>query len=217
MKLISNLVVYSSVTSTLVPLFSYCVNRKKTFNVQLRVLFFYLLTSFVTDLACLFHLYKDNNNHILNAFTLIEFLSIILIYYFQWDTPKLLSLFVTLGVAFGSYFFVSLFWSIQLDNFYVHINTFEAITVIFLSIFYFFTLVQNLNIPKLTQFYFFWFNAAFLIYFSVVLSVFLFMNYILDPNASQPVKNLWLLHNIFHVVYNCILAVGILKWKKTMV
>lgn len=205
-----------SVLSSAIPLIVFITLKNKTFSLQLKVLLFYLLVSFFTDVVCLLHLQKINTNYLVNGFTYVEFMAILFIYERQWNKQKLRLPFLVIALVFSFYFALN-FFTDALNNFYVYINTFEALTIIVLSIFYFFTLVNNLHLPKLTQFYFFWFNTAFLVYFSAVLFVFLFMNYILDPNASQSVKNLWLIHNTFHIIYNCTLAIGLLKWKKTTV
>ena len=206
-----------SVLSSVVPLSIFIISKNKTFTLQLKVLFFYLVASFFTDVVCILHLYKTNNSYLLNGFTFIEFMAILFIYERQWNNLKLQPWFLALAVIFLIYFILAYFSILDSNDLYVYINTFKALVIILLSIFYFFTLVNNLDIPKLTQLYFFWFNTAFLIYFSVVLFVFLFMNYILDPHASQAVKNLWLLHNTFHIIYNCIIALGLIKWKRMTV
>lgn len=202
-----------SVLSSIIPLTVAFFLSNKTLNLQLKVLLFYLLVSFFTDIVSYFHILKVNY-YLLNAFTLVEFLVILFVFYIQWNTPKAKIRIISIAVIFLAYFVLASLLIVNLNDLYVYINTFKALTITLISLMYFFKLTNNTEISSLTQFYFFWFNTAFLIYFSVVLFVFLFMNYILDPGASQPVKNLWLLHNFVHIIYNTLLGIGLIKWKR---
>ena len=205
-----------SVLSTTIPLILIILIRNNTFNIQLKVLFFYLTSSFLIDVLSFLHFFSDNNSFLINSFTLIEFLSILIIFESQWMSKKMSQFLYALGLLFVIYFILVILYIPDLNLRYVWINVFKGIIIITLSVLYFFTLLNDLSISKLTLYYLFWLNTAFVIYFSVVLFIFLFMNYILDPNASQPVKNLWLLHNLFHILYNILLAIGIFQWKKAL-
>ncbi len=204
---------YFSVASTILPLCIYFFIKGKTLNLQLKVLLFYLIVSFSADFFASLHIIYTNY-YLINGFTFVEFLAILFVFELQWNSPKLRPLFITIAVVFMAYFLLPFFSILSLGDFYAHINTFKALVFIIMSIVYFSKLTNNTEIPSLTEYYFFWFNTALLIYFSIVLSLFLVMNYITAPGAHGPIKHLWIIHNFAHVIYNCLLAVGLLKWKK---
>jgi len=89
--------------------------------------------------------------------------------------------------------------------------TIESFMFIVLSIRFFFMLINDTKISKLTDFYLFWLNTAVLIYFCGNFLVFLFTDFIFYNKEG---RNLWILHSIFNTVYNVLLCKTIYTWKK---
>ncbi len=204
-----------SVFSTVVPLLTYLARGRKL-NKLLRILFVYLIVSLITDLFCFYGEYKSLNHYVINVFTYFEFVCFSLILTMRNDTLKYKS-FIPLCLAFTFGFVLSFIYTRnpgQINNF---VNCFEAMILIILSIINLFELNNDLSIPNLFQYPYFWILASTLLYFSVVLFVFIFSGYILDPAASKPVKFLWIIHNSVHILFNLLIAVSIILWKRIKV
>lgn len=148
-----------------------------------------------------------------NIFTFVEGLSIIVIYKHILDSEKSRFYFLPLIVFYSLCFAVAGFLG-QLSKHNNFLITIETVIVIVLSITYFFRLINNVQIPKLTDYYLFWLNTSFLIYFCGSLFIFIFETFILY-NHDKNVRNLWILHNIFNIVYNVLLAKSVFTWRKT--
>lgn len=204
-----------SVLSTIVPLLTYLARLRKL-NKLLKILLAYLFVSLLTDLFCYYGAFKSLNHYVINAFTYFEFVCFSLILTMRNDSLKHKS-FIPICIAFTLGFLLSFIYSGkpgQINNF---VNCFEAMILIILSIINLFELSNDLSTPNLFQYPFFWLLASTLLYFSVVLFVFIFSGYILDPAASKPVKYLWIIHNSAHILFNLLIAVSIILWKKIKV
>jgi hypothetical protein len=212
MSTIILIIQYFSIFCTVIPIV-FCGFKFKTFNKTLRVLFFYLVISLTTDLTSVFLALSGNTtNFIIGIFTYLEFLSITLIYFFEGES-KYKTRYLLLIAAFSVYYLTVYLIIRNIIQITTWISVAETIIMIVFSLNFFFQLIDNKRIGKLTDYYFFWFNLAVLIYFSMALSVFLFISYILNTKSTSEVTNLWAIHNTFHILYNILIAIGIFKWK----
>lgn len=198
--------------SPLIPLLMLIVKRSWKSHSILNILLFYLILSFSTDLICLSFIVKKYNNVIIDIYATLEVVLILIIYQLNWQKIKstnllkvLILLILLLSVL--TFFYTHYPWLSVLNN------VSRALVIIFVSMIYYFDLIEKYKGPILTDYYFFWLNTAFFVYFSGFLSILLFKNYILSTHSSQQVKSLWNLHNLFHILFNCLLAIGIGKWK----
>lgn len=178
----------------------------KAFNPQLKALYLYFFLSLVTELTSAFpqFFHMKSSNLSVEIFTICETLIILFIYQREFDF-KNKYLIPFLQLAFLA-FALSRF-SFSPTEYNSAESTVEGIMIISLAIAYFFKLSNNITIPKLTSFYFFWLNTAFLFYFSSSFFLFLYSHV---PYVSQI---LWTIHNIFNIVYNVLLTIGIMKTK----
>lgn len=89
----------------------------------------------------------------------------------------------------------------------------EASLIIILSLFFFFKVFTDLEIPRLTDYPFFWVNSAFLIYFGTSFFIFLF-NHVIKDFDETIIYFLAGIHHIINITYNILLTVAICKVKK---
>jgi hypothetical protein len=211
---VKNILIYLSVISPLIPLSMFLIGGKKPLSIIIKGLLLYFILSLSTDLICLSFIFKTYNNFIIEIYSVVEILIIVYFYKRIWNKSGMNLIFNLLSISILAVSLLSWFYLPKelsmLKNF---IPASRSLIIVVISVVYFFQLIDNLNLPSLTGYYFFWFNSAFFVYFSVLLIVLLFKNYIFNSHSSQSVQNLWLLHNSFHIVYNSLLAVGLYKWK----
>lgn len=102
--------------------------------------------------------------------------------------------------------FISLYNNSDNDK----LNIAEALFVLGFAVYYFVYIFQKAEIPVLTQYYFFWFNTAFIWYFTTNLFVSGAEHAFVNP--SRGILNfLWGYHLVSNIVYNILLATGV--WK----
>ncbi len=147
-----------------------------------------------------------------NAFTLIQFFTFIYIYYQQFTAQVVLNIIKVTAITYLVFSIVVLLFFknfMQPDNLTTVVEGCIAWT---LSIYFFYTVLKEMTIPKLTENSFIWLNAAILIYFSVSLVLFLADEY-LETCSSNIFKALWSQHLLAHITFNVPSSVGIWKQK----
>jgi hypothetical protein len=202
----------SSTLSTVIPL-AVLIGCIRKSNAILRILSVYLIISLVSDLLCGWLKLSGVPNHIvICTFAYIELICITGMFYLANNRiNKMRHIYMLAG--FTAFCLISVLTN-DINRAYAWINTIETLIVLTYSVIYLFRLIDNMNIEKLTDYYFFWINTAFLTYFSAVFFVFLFSYKILTNTGPDYAIDLWSIHNTFHILYNFLLAFGVYKWKK---
>ena len=190
---------YISAFSILIPIV-FAVIRFRTFNLTLKVLFFFLCVSALTETIG-YYLYSNriNNVSVFFIYTVVEGLFI-----FESKTLKRI-----LRILFVLYILLALFIHLQHIS-YEMLSGVESVIILTLCVYYFYTVIAELSIPVLTDYYFFWVNSALLFYFGTNLFLSFFENYIRNL-GDQPQASLWSIHLISGIIFNLLLALGI--WK----
>jgi hypothetical protein len=208
-----HIIYYVSALSVIVPLIC-CILRLKTLNAELRTLFLYIIVCALTE-AISFILAKNNIHTYIthNLFTVLECTLITYIYLLKFEIKKaryIITIFYFVFLALSIIIFVLRSGYNRSDNI---ISTFESCFFITLSFTFFYKEIYELNIPRLSEYYFFWLNSAFLIYFSMAFFLFLFSGYLekYDLSIYYPLYSLYLLTN---VAYNILLSLGVWKIKQ---
>ena len=94
----------------------------------------------------------------------------------------------------------------QLNNSYIKIL--ESAILILLSLTYYYKLILEMKVFHLERHPFFWINTAILIYFSSSLFVFIYSNYLLYYSHQAGIQ-IWFIHSLFFILFNCILSIGL--------
>jgi hypothetical protein len=215
-KTIFILLLIASVLSGLLPI-GYGTKYYKAFNTQLKALFIYLIFSVLTELviAILTGIqYSGYNSTIQFIFTIFEFLTIAYIFWNELNKP-ILRIMIT---SFIALYFISLFasyWLTQKLSTVIDIaDISEAGIIIILSVIFFFKVLTDLEIPKLTDYPFFWLNSAFLMYFGTTFFLYLFNN--AAKEFDQPIVYfLAVIHHIMNITYNILITIALCKVRKT--
>ncbi|MDP2388145.1 MAG: hypothetical protein Q8M29_17355 [Bacteroidota bacterium] len=198
-----------SASSVLIPIIT-SLFFFKAFNSQLKALFIYLVVCLVTEISGEACIYLEQDNYaIYNTFTLIETILVFYIYYKEFNLTKYNYLFLIVPLAILIYGGMR-FSLVRSNNL---TSSIEAISLSICALLYFYKVFVDMTIPKLTSYYFFWINSAFLLYFLSPFFISLFENII--RNSHSPVLNyLWVIYLFITVLFNIVVTVGICKIKR---
>jgi hypothetical protein len=172
----------------------------------LKALFFYLLLTLTTEISSILLANKGFTNFwTLNLFTILEFILVSLIYAYEFNIQKN-KLFLLLVAAF----IVTAAIQFSHDSSNSITLFIEGMILVTFSAVYFFKVFSDLKIPRLTNYYFFWLNSAFLIYFTVPFFLLLFENFVRTTDLSLAFL-LWPIQLVTNISFNTLLSIGI--WK----
>lgn len=150
---------------------------------------------------------------VLNVFewlyTLFEFIIIYFLYALESKNKCIKKLFKLFSFVFIAYTLYEAIFSPWNNDFVI----LEYLVIISISIIYYYQLLIDLDIPKLSEYYFIYFNAAFLIYFSGSFFIFLFQNQIIDLDIKL-MLTLHIFHSLLNIFYLSTLTIGIWKINK---
>ena len=182
---------------------------------SIKPIFLLLIISLVVEFISTFLSYQNYNNiAIINLFTFVEFLFIVLFYKTFFDAFLKTKIHYVLILLFSLLIIFTTILSNNIkliDNLSVSI---EAILLIFYSLFSLFIIMKNLIYEDLLATPFFWINSAVLIYFSGNLFLFIFSNYLQKHNESSGYLQLYVIHSALNILYYIILSIAFWKARK---
>jgi hypothetical protein len=167
----------------------------------------YLLVSVICE-SISFYLVKVlhvSNENIFHLFSILEVILLVEIYLLELKYTKLQILSPLIGLlSYGvmRWQFPQLFFILELTG---------AILLIFFACFYFFRVLDSLEVAVLSKHYFFWINAAIVFYFGLTVFLSGFDRFI--RTASLQVSTLlWMIQLSANIIFHSLLAIGIWKW-----
>jgi hypothetical protein len=181
------------------------------FSKELKYLLLLIFISVISDATSyIFSVKGWNNSLVVNLYSIIEVFLYLKIYSITFKSVKfklfplaaLTILLTIVGVELFSGAFV-----VQPS---VGLMVNSALTVMLLSILWFYRIFKNAEYGNLLKVPFFWVNASSLVYFSSSFFIFLFSNYLFSIGAMS----LWVLHNTLHIIYFLIITIGFWKQKE---
>ena len=182
----------------------------RAFNVQLKALFLYIIVCVLAEIAAYIVVKLHFNTYLVfHVFTMLEGPIIFYIYYKELNFKRNNFVFLFAGIIV--LFSGCLQFSDNSSNDIT--SSIEAILISVFAIVWFFKVFVDMTIPKLTDYYFFWINSGFLIYFLGPFFISIFESTIRESEA--PILNaLWIIHVAISLLFNIILTIGICKIKR---
>lgn len=174
----------------------------------MKVLFFLLLFSFLTDCTSLFMSLYDRNlstYNLINAYTLIEACTL----FFVFKKLEVKFPFWMISIVFlalGTYEWLHLEKNQLLD----YSSGTESLIIIILSLLFFKKTLGSLEYSNILNNPQFWMNSGLLIYFTGNLFLFAFGNLIHNDSLYY----LWHIHNFIQLIYSSLLAIAFWKVKE---
>ncbi len=133
---------------------------------MLKALFVYLLVILIFEMGWF------NSYQYPNVFTLLEYLCIYAMFYFETTHRIIKGYFKLIAWFFTMFTVAEIIFFPQED----YLLMADYLLVIFMALLFFYQLLSNLTIARLKDYPFFYFNTGFLIYFCGSFFIFLFSN-----------------------------------------
>ena len=155
---------------------------------------------------------RANNAPLIHLFILVSVLFYALIYFHAFNKLALKKLSLALSVITGVLIFINAFFIEGLLKFPSIGNTILSVTLILLSLLYFWQLLDQAEIVRLEKQPMFWISAGVLSYCSI--NIFLFM---LMRSLGSLSSNFWTIHSIINIIANLLFAIALFcKPQKTI-
>ena len=201
------IITFTSIISSLIPIFCYLAGSSAHKIKVIKYLFILLLLSFSLDITgYIVALIYKTNLFVHNVHTILQFFLLSAIFYNLLNEKKPV---IISSIVGGVFFIVN---AAFLQSFYAlqHFSlAFGSIILIGYSIAYYFQLLNELPAVNILRFFPFWINVAVLYYFSASFSVFLISNYILTQLSPDNAKIIWAFQNINNILKNVLFAIAI--------
>jgi hypothetical protein len=184
----------------------------KLLDVGLKIIFAFLLISISADTvsAVMVHL-KLNTSWWFNLYTFFEFALIGIFYVWLFKNSNSIQfIVVTTAILLG---FIGIFLFTLIEYVPDELNTkslgLEATIFIFISVGYFYVLLNKMEFENPYYNPIFWINSGVLIYFSGAFFSFMFS----APKFQE--LGIWSIHSVIHLIFMILILVGFWKVRKT--
>ena len=178
------------------------IYKYKAFDKTSKALFVYLL-------CILFFEIEIWTNIPSSVFTLCEYICIYCMFYFTSQLKFITKYLKYIAFLFFAFTITELILWPEED----YLIMVEYFLIIALSLLYYFELLKNLNVPTLSNYPFFYFNTAFLIYFCGSFFIFLFSKQVTYLDKTI-IKSITLFHSLLNIFYLSLITIGIWKVNK---
>ncbi len=195
--------------SVLIPIIISLI-KLSAFNKQLKALFIYLLLNLSNDvIGYVLFINNTSTTFSFEIFTILQGFIVVYIYsnQFKFSHRTMLSIQLLMLCLFLFIHFIS---PTSSD----FSNAFVDLIICFFGVRYFTQIFINLQVPVLTNYYFFWINTALLFYFGTTFLFSLFENFIRSGDETLAFFT-WSIQLISNITHNFLLSIGIWKIKKT--
>ena len=188
------------------------VYRYKSLQIEGKIIFGYLCLSFlIMEVVMWYTSLKSMQNHYLsNTFYPMEFLLLSSIYWISLKTPIYRK--ILLCVVIAIMIFVIGSNVINFDNF----NRFNSIAnsiiylgLMFLVILYFYELLKELHIVKLSTHPMFWISVGIILYVSISFFLFIFGEFVAFNKSKEISKLDPIIHSIATIIFRIFLTLGL--------
>lgn len=176
-----------------------------------RLLFYYALTILFFDLLSSYFAAYSKNNHIINlTFLICETFFLIKFFHDSINKNWFKYFFIVVGLFTSLVVLLNIFDGTHLvNNYSISIQSICFISISLIS--YYWILSNSVNI-RLGKSVLFWITSGTFIYFSGVFFVYMFISVLLN-NQNKSIGDLFIIANIFIVIYRIFLAIGISQTK----
>ncbi|AOM80458.1 hypothetical protein BFS30_26830 [Pedobacter steynii] len=155
---------------------------------------------------------RANNAPLIHLFILVSVFFYALIYFYAFNKLTLKKLSIIFAGIAGVLILTNAFFIEGLSKFPSIGNTILSVTLILLSLLYFWQLLDQVEIVRLEKQPMFWISAGVLSYCSI--NIFLFM---LIRSLGSLSQNFWTIHSIINIIANSLFAIALFcKPRKTI-
>ncbi|HET9056678.1 MAG TPA: hypothetical protein VFN30_07515 [Chitinophagaceae bacterium] len=196
--------VYTSISSALIPVSLFLIKRKKGYVVTIFIL---AVISFLFDIINLFIVFNGYGGfYSFNTYFIFQFLLL------SYSFAQLLSNRKLIYTATALYSVLYIFFILMFDrfnDFQSGLRTIEDVVLLTYCVLYYRQLMITLPAQKIWHYSPFWINTAVFLYFSFNLFLFIIANYVFTNLPADAGMLVWGFHNVNNIVKNILFAVGI--------
>lgn len=184
----------------------------KTFSSYLKVLFIYICIACCIEAISFYTLYLnvENNLFLGQINCAIEFSAFAYMYITLLKIKQPLIVFASLSILFTYFVIMDVFYIEGVLSVNALSKNTEAIILIAFSIIYFYKLITRAEHEHLLKLPAFWMCTGAIIYFSGRFFIILFSNYLIE-NDTAGYAVFFIIHSIFNLTFNILIAIGFLK------
>lgn len=184
--------------------------KLKSLDTSLRLLSLYLIITTVKELVCVYYSYNQwYNIHIYNPLRIVEFFIMPLIYYKAFTNKKFKNITKYAIVLITSVYLVNLLFIQGLNKFNTYTIIVGRISLIIITLLYFFELLQKVETTSLYREPMLWISTGLLFY-----SVGSFLIHgLYDLHSNFPAdlsKKIWAINSILNLFLNLIYSIAFL-------
>lgn len=205
---IFQILLYTGIFSTVLPLLFYLFFKSKTKNKIVRVILFYVLYCIFNE-ALSYYLQSIQSPKfitLLFSFTVIEYSFICYFFYLTFPKEQIKRIILFLWISFLVFAFIDFFYINESQKFDSIASGIESLIIITVCVYFIFSQIKGVNNLVIYSTFSFWIAVSFLIYFSGT-----FFLYILTENMMKDLEfqKLYFIINIaFNVLKNILLSIA---------
>jgi hypothetical protein len=188
------------------------IYRYKYLQIDGKILFVYLILSLLIDEIYDWYtsIQSIQNHYIINTFIPIEFLLLSSIFWlsFKTDNYKKILIFTVTGVMIFTigYHLSNLE---KFNRFSSFTNAIMYLSLMFIVIMYFYELLKELHVVKLSLHPMFWISVGVILYVSINFFLFIFGEFVMF-NSSKEISKLWAIINCTStIIFRIFLTIGL--------
>lgn len=196
-----------AICSPLIPLTSILLRKNRVSKFLFRTLFTICLLGLLSDVLSYFLAINGAGVEIIfHIYTILVSIFIFRLFKHEINLPFIEKVISIISVSFVFLSLYFLFFENGFNEYNPEPYIVLSILIIMLTGYYFYYVFINLEIPKITEYYFFWINAAFVIYFSSTFFITVFEELLISAETQII---LWPIQHAFAIMFNVIIAKGI--------
>jgi hypothetical protein len=202
-----NTLVHLSVLSVAVPL-TIALLRYRKLAVDQRRLIPFLVVALITDCTTTYLIKGESNLPLLHLYTVLEFGLLLEVFRGYFNSKKINSLSVVLIILFVGFSIYFAFFMGGLPGLNSYPRGIECFILLGFSLYFYFNLLQNLQVEKVYSFPMFWITTAILVYFAGNLFLFVAGNDLLNV-SKEITREFYKIHSVLNILKNLLFAYGL--------
>lgn len=208
-ELINRYFRWVSIFSVLIPiLVGLRMWRPLKYGAARKLLFLFTAISLIFEgIAYTTSYYKIDNLHFLHIYTIIEFSMIVYLFSKAEESFFPIKAKHILVIGFAFFALLNGLFIEGFKHFNANVRTIESLILIFLSLLFFYKILQDSTIRKFERRPMFWIGVAVLIYFSGNLLTFLLSEYALSSKKMSYL--IWSFHALINIIKNILFAIAL--------
>lgn len=207
---------YVSTFSVILPIAGSLINFK-SLDSKLRLFSIYLFITLLKESACAYlAIFGQQNLHIYNILSIIEYLIYFYLYYYVFQERKIKTVILLFSAITFLVYILDITYINGLYNFNSLTTTVGGFSVAVIALLYFYQLIKGIEYSNLTKVPMFWISTGVLFYSIGTIILFNYFNkYINLPPGLR--SSIWTINSVLNILQNVLFTIGILCKQKNRI